>query len=150
MIGTNVLKGGKYKLYSVLIGLPFGYLLSFMTGDVSLKDFDQVREASGLALPVYDSMLDISFSCSLLPAFIIVSFCGALKTYGNLAMAEITNDKNWERQNIKRVSNGLMADACAVTASELLGSMATDTSASNVSLSKASGATSRTIGIAAG
>jgi NCS2 family nucleobase:cation symporter-2 len=43
-----------------------------------------------------------------------------------------------------------MADALCVTSSGLLGGMASDTSASNVSLSSASGATSRWIGFVAG
>lgn len=150
MIGANVIKGGKLKLYSVLLGLPFGYVLSFMTGATSIDAFDQVKEAAWFGLPSFGSMMDISFSWSLLPAFIIVSICGALKTYGNLAMAESINDKNWQRPNVKRMGGGLMADACSVTASGLLGGMATDTSASNVSLSKASGATSRIIGFVAG
>ena len=49
-----------------------------------------------------------------------------------------------------RVSGGLVADGLCVTLSGLLGGMATDTSASNVSLSSASGATSRVIGFVAG
>jgi NCS2 family nucleobase:cation symporter-2 len=44
----------------------------------------------------------------------------------------------------------LLADSAAVAVSGLLGGMASDTSASNVALSRASGATSRYIGFSAG
>ena len=43
-----------------------------------------------------------------------------------------------------------MADAVAVTASGLFGGVASDTSASNVALSNATGITSRWLGFAAG
>jgi NCS2 family nucleobase:cation symporter-2 len=69
---------------------------------------------------------------------------------GNLTMCEKVNDASWKEPDLDRVSGGLLADAVAVTASGLLGGMASDTSASNVALSSASGATSRYIGYAAG
>ena len=49
-----------------------------------------------------------------------------------------------------RIGSGLVADGIAVTISGLLGGVASDTSASNVGLSSATGATSRWIGVAAG
>lgn len=150
MAGVNVWGGSQLKLYSVLIGMLAGYGLSFVTGIASWADFERVADASWLALPAHELFWDLSFSWSLLPTFVIVSICGALKSFGNLIMAEKINDAQWTRPNIARVGNGLMADACAVTASGLLGGMPTDTSASNVSLSRASGATSRSIGVAAG
>jgi len=92
----------------------------------------------------------LTFRWSLLPTFTIVSICGALKSFGNLILCEKVNDDQWTRPDIKRIGDGLMADSFCVIASGLLGGMASDTSASNVSLSSASGATSRWIGFAAG
>ena len=51
---------------------------------------------------------------------------------------------------MKRIGGGLLADSISVTMSGLLGGMASDTSASNVALSRASGATSRWVGVMAG
>jgi len=67
-----------------------------------------------------------------------------------LIMCEKINDDKWTAPDMKRVSGGLMADAVCVAASGLLGGMASDTSSSNVSLTKASGVTSRIIGYSAG
>jgi NCS2 family nucleobase:cation symporter-2 len=103
-----------------------------------------------VAIPKIDGMTDISFSWSLLPAFLIVSITGALKSMGNLTMCEKVNDADWKAPDLNRIGGGLMADSLAVTVSGLLGGMASDTSASNVALSSASGATSRYIGYAAG
>jgi NCS2 family nucleobase:cation symporter-2 len=79
-----------------------------------------------------------------------VSITGALKSMGNLTMCEKVNDADWKEPDLDRIGGGLLADSVAVTVSGLLGGMASDTSASNVALSSATGATSRYIGYAAG
>jgi xanthine permease XanP len=150
MVGVNLWGRGKLKLYSVLIGMVCGYLLSIALGLMTADQYANIVKGSWVALPVLDEMWKISFRWSLLPTFIIVSICGALKSFGNLILCEKVNDEDWTQPDIKRIGNGLMADAVCVTASGLLGGMASDTSASNVALSSASGATSRRIGYAAG
>jgi xanthine permease XanP len=150
MVGVNLWGRGKLKLYSVLIGMVFGYLLSIATGLMTADQYANIARGSWVALPVLDEMWKISFRWSLLPTFVIVSICGALKSFGNLILCEKVNDEDWTQPDIKRIGNGLMADAVCVTASGLLGGMASDTSASNVALSSASGATSRRIGYVAG
>ena len=95
-------------------------------------------------------MTEISFRWALLPSFLIVSVTGALKSMGNLTMCEKVNDADWRAPDLGRIGGGLLADSVSVTVSGLIGGMASDTSASNVALSSASGATSRYIGYAAG
>jgi NCS2 family nucleobase:cation symporter-2 len=150
MVGINVWGGKRLKLYGVLIGIVAGYGMSLLAGLLTGTQFQDVAVAPWIGLPGYPGMWQISFSWSLLPGFAIVSICGALKTFGNLVMAEKANDDDWRAADLRRVSGGLMADAVSVTASGLLGGVATDTSASNVSLSAASGATSRWIAYAVG
>ncbi len=149
MVAVNIWGKGKLKLYSVLFGLICGYLLSIWTGITTLAEFQQVGSLPLFAFPFSANHLQITFQWSLLPTFVIVSITGALKTFGNLAMSEMINDSRKET-DIKRIGNGLLADSITVTTSGLLGGMASDTSASNVALTKASGATSRVIGFAAG
>ena len=150
MIGINVWCKSKLKLYSVLIGMGVGYCLSLATGLMSPMRFREALTVPWLALPIREGMWDVAFRWSLVPTFAIVSITGALKSFGNLILCEKVNDDQWHRPDVKRIGDGLVADAFCVTASGLLGGMASDTSASNVSLSSASGATSRTIGFAAG
>jgi xanthine permease XanP len=149
MVGLNVWGSTKLRLYGVLIGMAFGYALSAATGQLPLGQFHRVAEAAWIGLPSLDAF-DIDFRWSLLPVFVIVSICGALKSFGNLVMCEKVNDDQWSKPDTKRIGDGLMADGIAVTISGLLGGVASDTSASNVSLSGASGATSKWIGVAAG
>ena len=138
------------RLYGVLIGLVAGYALSAASGLLPMAQFEQVAQAPWVGLPPLDGMFDISFHWSLLPTFVIVSICGALKSFGNLVMCEKVNDDNWQKPDTRRIGNGLMADGICVAISGLLGGVASDTSSSNVSLSGTSGATSRVIGFAAG
>jgi len=150
MVGVNVWGKGRLKLYSVLAGMVAGYLLAFGAGLLTAADFRGVASAPWVALPLYDGMLDVTFNWSLLPVFVIVSITGALKSFGNLIMCEKVNDAEWKAPDTRRIGNGLMADAFCVTASGMLGGVASDTSASNVAFSSASGATSRRIGYVAG
>jgi len=150
MVAVNVWGRGKLRLYGVLIGLIGGYVLSLATGLFGAAQLHRVFQAPWVAFPWMAGITRISFRWSLLPAFLIVSATGALKTMGNLTMCEKVNDADWKEPDIDRISGGLLADSVAVTVSGLIGGMASDTSSSNVALSSASGATSRVIGYAAG
>jgi NCS2 family nucleobase:cation symporter-2 len=119
-------------------------------GLLPLSAFGNVATMPWIGLPELDGMWDISFSWSLVPVFVIASICGALKSFGNLVLCEKVNDDDWAEPDIPRIGRGLMADGITVAFGGLLGGMASDTSASNVSLSMASGATSRRIGHVAG
>lgn len=150
MVGVNIWGGRRLRLYSLIIGMVAGYALSAATGLLTGSQFHGVVDARWVALPTFDGYLQFSFRWSLLPTFVIVSICGALKTFGNLILCEKINDPDWREPDMKRIGDGLMADALCVAASGALGGVASDTSASNVAFSGASGATSRRIGYAAG
>jgi len=150
MVGVNIWGKGKLKLYSVLAGMITGYLLSLATGLLTPAHLQTIASSPWVALPYYDGFLDITFRWSLVPTFAIVSITGALKSFGNLIMCEKVNDAEWTAPDTRRIGNGLVADALCVVTSGLLGGVASDTSASNVAFSSASGATSRVIGYMAG
>jgi xanthine permease XanP len=150
MVGLNIWGGTKLRLYSVLIGMALGYALSAVAGLLQADQLGRLAGAPWVGLPMLEHMFDVTFRWSLVPAFVIVSICGALKSFGNLVMCEKVNDDEWKEPDIKRIGDGLVADGLCVTLSGMLGGVASDTSSSNVSLSSASGATSRYIGFAAG
>jgi len=150
MVGLNLRDRSGLKLYSVLIGMACGYLLSAAAGLLTGAQFVHVLSSPWLAVPHYKGIFSLDFRWSLLPTFAVVSITGALKSFGNLIMCEKVNDDDWKEPDMKRVGGGLLADSVSVTMSGLLGGMASDTSASNVALSRASGATSRWVGVMAG
>jgi xanthine permease XanP len=150
MVGLTIWGGAKLRLYGVLVGMVVGYTLSAVAGLLPAEQMGRLGAAPWVGVPTLDHMFDITFRWSLVPAFIIVSICGALKSFGNLVMCEKVNDDDWKKPDIKRIGDGLVADGLCVTLSGALGGVASDTSSSNVSLASASGATSRYIGFAAG
>jgi len=150
MVALTIWGGAKLRLYSVLIGMALGYALSAAAGLLPADRLERVAGAPWVGVPVLEHMFDVTFRWSLVPAFVIVSICGALKSFGNLIMCEKVNDDEWKEPDIKRIGDGLVADGLCVTLSGVLRGVASDTSSSNVSLASASGATSRYIGYAAG
>jgi NCS2 family nucleobase:cation symporter-2 len=150
MVAATVWGRRKLRLYAVLVGMVTGYTLALVTGLFGAEQLERLARSPWVALPRIDGMTQLSFRWSLVPAFLIVSVTGALKSTGNLIMCEKVNDADWKSPDLNRISGGLLADSVAVTVSGLIGGMASDTSASNVALSSATGATSRTIGYAAG
>ena len=91
MVALNVW-ATKLRLYSVLIGLAVGYTLSAIADLLPSGQFRRVVEAPWIGLPSLTGAFDIDFRWSLLPVFVIVSICGALKSFGNLVMCEKVND----------------------------------------------------------
>lgn len=150
MIGVNIWGRGNLRLYSVFLGFSCGYLLAIVLGVLPWASLQAVLSVPWVALPFLENSLELTFDWSLVPVFVIVAITGALKSFGNLIMCEKINDTAWKAPNMRRISNGLLADSISVTSSGLLGGVASDTSASNVALSKASGATSRAIAYVVG
>ncbi len=150
MAGINVMSTGNLRLYGVLVGMLVGYALSLGLGLISPAGLSQIAEAPWVGLPLLTGGASFAFHWSLAPTFIIVSICGALKSFGNLVLAEKVNFPDRKATDMKAIQNGLTADAATVVISGLIGGMASDTSSSNVSLSASTGATSRMIGYGAG
>ena len=110
MVGINVWGSKQLKLYAILIGLVVGFGLSIGLGVLTSTDLRSVAEARWIGLPSYDGMWSYSFRWSLVPLFVIVSICGALKSFGNLVLCEKANDSDWKQPDVKRIGNGLVAD----------------------------------------
>ena len=151
MIGLNVWGKGNIKLYCVLIGMLVGYVLSFIAGILTPDKFEHLGRTAWFALPGEGSFdIDIRFDPGLILPFAIVALCGSMKSLGNLITVQKINDADWKEPDMRNIGNGLFADSLSIFCSGLLGGVATDTSASNVGMSLATGATSRVIGFAAG
>jgi len=151
MTGITIWGKGKIKLYSVLIGIVIGYLLSVVTGLMSDSQLHELTNAPFLSYPGKGvKMFRYAFDPSLILPFALIAIVGSLKTFGNLTTCQKINDPQWKEVNIKNIGRGLLADGITVFAGGFLGGVATDTSASNVGLSAATKATSRVIAWSAG
>ncbi|MEI7981555.1 MAG: solute carrier family 23 protein [Bacteroidota bacterium] len=151
MIGLNLWGKGKIRLYGVLIGIIVGYLLSLLAGLIGSAELKQVSQTPLFALPGQGvKMFRYAFDPSLIIPFVLISIIQCLKSFGNIITCQKLSDDDWKEPDLKNVGKGLMASGISVFTCGLLGGVATDTSASNVGLSAATGANSRIIAWSAG
>jgi len=86
----------------------------------------------------------------LIIPFTIATLISTLKTVGDITTAQKINDADWQRPDMKSVSNGIFADGLGGIIPGLIGGFGQSTSSANVGLSMATGATSRVIAYAIG
>ncbi len=149
MITLNVFGKGNLRLYSCLIGMVIGYILSYFLGLFTPTDLAKVSDSKFVAIP-YMKELSWAFDVKLIVPFIIAALCSALKTVGDLTTCQKINDANWKRPDMKSIQRGILADGLGGVIPGLFGGFGQSTSSSNVGLSIATGATSRTIAYSMG
>ncbi|MDP8315118.1 MAG: solute carrier family 23 protein [Candidatus Celaenobacter antarcticus] len=149
MIGLNVFGKGKLRLYSCLIGMVSGYVLAYIFGLFTVADFQKIMHSKVIDAP-YLKHISWAFDPKLLIPFIIAALCSALKTVGDLTTCQKINDANWKRPEMKSISKGILADGLGGIIPGIFGGFGQSTSSTNVGLSIATGATSRTIAFSAG
>lgn len=149
MVAITVWSKGKLRLFSVIIGMITGYVVSYLSGLLPPAHLRQILDKPLLALPDL-TMLSWSFDPSLIIPFLIASLCTSVKTIGNLTTCQKINDADWKRPDMLSLKKGLLADGMSVTMSGLLGGMGQSSASSNIGLSVGTGATSRQIAFTTG
>jgi xanthine permease XanP len=149
MIGPTVWGKGKLKLYPVLVGLVVGYLFAYFFDVFHTERLQEMFAAPMISQP-RKVQTGWSFDLALLPAFLIASLASTLKSVGDLTLCQKINDADWKRTDMQSVSGGIFAGAIGTGLSGLLGGIGQSTFSSNVGLSLATGATSRSIAIPCG
>jgi xanthine permease XanP len=149
MIGPTVWGRGMFKLYPILTGLVVGYLFAYFFDVFHTERLQEMFAAPMVSMP-RKVQTGWSFDLALLPAFLIASLASTLKSVGDLTLCQKINDANWKRTDMQSVSGGIFAGAIGTGLSGLLGGIGQSTFSSNVGLSLATGATSRSIAIPCG
>lgn len=150
MVAPTVWSKGKLRLYPVLLGLLAGYVASAGLGILNPQQFHFVRTAPLMSVPGRVPGGGWAIRWSLLIPFLIASVSSILKTVGDLTLCEKINDADWKRTEMAPVSGGILAGALCTTAAGLGGGLGQSTFSSNVGLSMATGATSRSIALPIG
>ena len=149
MVAVTIWGKGSLHLFSVLIGVVTGYVLSFtldIGADYGLLTSDlKIFEVPKPHLPT-----DLQLDLTLLVPFLIAGLASLIKGVGDLSTAQKINDETWVTPEMGSIRRGVLADALAVVSAGLIGGMAQSTSSSNVGVSLATGVTSRYIGFSAG
>jgi NCS2 family nucleobase:cation symporter-2 len=140
---------GKLRLFSSLITLVVGYLLSAAMGMVRPEQWQLVKDAAWIGFPRL-APPGISFDARLILPFVVLGLTAALKAEGDLTVSGKISDADWKRADLRAGSSGLLTMSAAMMASACLGGFAVMSSTSNVGLAAATGATSRRIGYACG
>jgi len=149
IIGMHIWGSKRMREYSIIAGIVFGYLGSYVFGLLPADKVEKFLSAPWIALPSFDHV-GIAFDYTLVLPFIVAAFCSSIKTIGNLTTCQKVNDDGWKRLDVKSVGNGLFAEGLGTMVGGLLGTMGQTTSSGSVGLSVATGATSRQIAFGTG
>lgn len=149
MVGLNVWGKGKWRLYCVVIGMAVGYLVSYISGILTVSDIKLLTRAPLVSFPDVGHT-HWSFAWTMLSPFLLASLASTLKAAGDITTCQKINDVEWKRPDMKSIGRGILASSLGTVLAALLGGIAQSTSSSNVGVSIATGATSRRIAFAAG
>lgn len=149
MIGVTIIRTGHVRLYATVFGLLVGYITAILFGVIDAEFFDRLKDLPWLGLPAAPS-LELSVSPVLIAPFLIATIASNIKLVGLITSAQKTNDISWKRPDMASIRGGIVADSIGNISSGLLGGVGTAVGAGNIGLASATGATSRTIGVAAG
>lgn len=150
MIAASVSSARIFRLNSVVFGIAIGYIANYLFAEPDALALEKISSADWIGIPNLAGGFNFDFRWQLAPTFMIVAICGMLKSLGNLTIAQAYDNGDDAPLDMRPIRGGLVADGLAVALSGLMGGLPTDTSASNVAMSGATGATSRYIGFAAG
>jgi NCS2 family nucleobase:cation symporter-2 len=146
MIALNIWGKGKFKLFSALIGMIAGYIISIFFGLFDFSKLNIMQNSSVFVNPLKNHP-GWSFDITLLIPFLVAVLCSTLKTVGDITTCQRSNDADWKRPDMGNISGGLMADGLGAFVSGLVGGFGQSTSSSNIGLAIATGATSRIIAV---
>jgi xanthine permease XanP len=150
MVGPTVWSRGKLRFYPVFLGLLAGYAAALGLGILNLDQLRAVQAAPLFGIPGRVLNGGWAVRWTLLLPFLIASISSILKTVGDLTLCEKINDADWKRTEMKPVSGGILAGAMCTTLAGLGGGLGQSTFSSNIGLSIATGATSRSIALPIG
>jgi NCS2 family nucleobase:cation symporter-2 len=151
MVFCNVWGKGYVKIYCLIIGMFSGWFLALILIPEYWQNLVSIKNSPLFAMPNFYTLLSpITFRFNLLIPLIVIAVGSTLKTFGNLLAAQKMSEPDLDEVNFIPVRNGIFADGLATTISGLLGSMAVDTSSSNIGLAGATKVLSRWICVVAG
>jgi len=151
MVFCNIWGKGFVKVYCLIIGIFSGWILALILAPENWQNLISVKNSAFFAMPQFNTLLHpITFHFSLMIPLIVIAIGSTLKTFGNLLAAQKMSEPELKEINFVPIRNGIIADGFATSLSGLLGSMAVDTSSSNIGLAGATKVLSRWISVVAG
>jgi len=151
MVLCNLWGKGFVKVYCLLIGMLFGWILALLLQPEYWHNLLTVKDVPMFALPsIGPEFKRITFDFKMIIPFVIIAISGSLKSFGNLLAAQKISEPDLENPDFTPIRKGLLADGLSTALAGLLGGMAVDTSSSNVGLAGATKVVSKWISVGAG
>jgi xanthine permease XanP len=149
MVVLNIWTEGYTKIFCVLIGIAVGYAMSVAVG---VLDIGAVIPKDGLGILRVPRFQNIgwTFDINLIAPFVVATIATTLRTMGDISNAQRINDADWVRPNFGSLVAGIAANGFATMFCGILGTSGVNSNSSSVGLSRATGITSRIVGVATG
>jgi len=145
----NVWGRGFPRLACVVIGMAVGYALAWAMGLLTAEHGAEMASARWVAFP-FTEHPGFAFDPGLVVPFVVAAICSLLKNVGDITTCQKINDADWQRPEMGNISKGMLADGLGCLTAGLVGGHGLSGSSSNVGLSVATGATSRSVGYITG
>ncbi len=146
MVGLSVWGSGLPRLLGPMLGLVLGSGLALGLGQIDPARLAQLGQTPWVGLPHLPTF-GYRFEASCVLPFLVASLACALKAVGVLVTAQKSNDADWRRPDARSLRRGVLADGTGCLVAGLLAAPGLSISPSAVSISAATGATSRMIGL---
>ncbi|GAB6137872.1 uracil-xanthine permease family protein [Halanaerobaculum tunisiense] len=144
VIICNRFGGGLIKAGAIAIGMIAGYIVSIFLG---LIDFGPVMEAGWFTIPV-PLKYGIAFDWGHLLPFVLAYLVTSIETVGDLtAIASISDEPIEGELHAKRLSGGLLADACGSALAAIFNSLPNSTFSQNTGVIQFTKVGSRVVGV---
>lgn len=144
MCALSVWGRGFPRLACVIIGMTVGYAAAGVMGLLTREHAAEISSANWVAFPFTDHP-GFAFDASIVVPFVVAAVCSLLKNVGDITTCQKINDADWQRTDMVNVRQGMLADGLGCLVAGMTGGHGLSGSSSNIGLSLATGATSRTI-----
>ena len=144
MIGLHVWSASGLKIYCVVIGMIFGFVLSFWAGLLTRGDLRTILELPLVSFPS-SAHLSWAFDWSMMLPFAITGLAAAMSATAVLTTYQKAVDADWVRPDMSSIGRGVLGDGMATSLSGALGTYGVTLSNANAGLVAATGVASRSI-----
>jgi len=144
MCALSVWGRGFPRLACVIIGMAVGYSAAGVMGLLTREHANEIVSATWIAFPFTDHP-GFAFDASMAVPFAVAAVCSLLKNVGDITTCQKINDADWQRTDMVNVRQGMLADGIGCLVGGVAGGHGLSGSSSNIGMSLATGATSRTI-----
>jgi xanthine permease XanP len=147
MVAIHIWSKSALKIYCVVIGMIFGFLLSIWGGLLTRGDLAPILELPLVAIP-NPLHATWAFDWSMVVPFAITALAAAMSTTAVLTAYQRTTDADWVRPDMSSIGRGVLGDGISNAIAGGLGTYGLTLSNANAGLVAATGVASRVIAFA--